>query len=281
MGCCGGGSKTPVRKWFDGLPATLTKDYEVSGDGNFVESNMKFYSVIEKSTGNLFTADFYYFENEEELEIAMAVDTLYRKIDHPNLPKLAMVLRGQNGKCVIFVRTKCEGGELFDLITKKEYLDERTAATYTRQLLLALQHMHLHETLHRNIKPESILLRDKTNKTVVLHPSFFVSIPGEFEGTTKPCGTFMYASPELLSKKVYSTGNDVWAVGVVVYIMMCGYPPFQGMSDRETMNIIIKQKLQFTKQYWEHVSDLAIEFLEQILRKNVARRLTVEDQKVC
>jgi calcium-dependent protein kinase len=163
------------------------------------------------------------------------------RLDHPNLTKLFEVFeyRGQ----YVLIQELCEGGDLFQYIKQSRFFSESKAGHIIRQVLSAVNYMHKQGVMHRDLKPENILV-DSENDTLKI---------GDF-GTATPfspqscfselVGTPYYVAPEVVGGS-YSYKCDVWSCGVILYILLCGSPPFNGKNDREILERIQVQPLDF------------------------------------
>jgi calcium-dependent protein kinase len=174
---------------------------------------------------------------------------ILKDLDHPNI--IGIYDLYQDNKFYYMVSELCAGGELFDQITRLEYFYEPTAATYMKQILSAVMYMHDNGVVHRDLKLENLLFStDKANSTLRLI-DFGESARLEYDENGKPkplteiVGTVnfiflinpkpFYIAPEVL-KQNYSEKCDVWGCGVLMYICLCGYPPFNGDTDDQILN---------------------------------------------
>jgi len=151
------------------------------------------------------------------------------KLDHPNILKLYEVY--SDDKRYYIVTELCKGGELFDEIAKKGVYSEKQAAGIIKQILLAVSYFHEMGIVHRDIKPENVLI-DKEQNNCLKIIDFGNSVKkGDNELLTTTHGTSYYIAPEVL-KKQYNERCDVWSVGVILYILLSGKPPFDGKDDQ-------------------------------------------------
>jgi calcium-dependent protein kinase len=168
----------------------------------------------------------------------------------------------------------CEGGELFDAITSKGFYSELDAAKIIKQILQAVTYLHDNNIIHRDLKPENImLLSNKNNETSLKLIDFgtVVEKPKFGNKLTKFIGTSYYIAPEVI-KESYDEKCDVWSCGIILYILLCGYPPFNGASNHEIYNAIKFSKLIFQKEEWTDISKEAIELITFMLDKNPSTR---------
>ena len=138
-----------------------------------------------------------------------------------------------------------EGGELFDRIQAKTTYNEREARSTINLLLHALAHIHDHKIAHRDLKPENLLLKSKHNDTELKIADFGFAVKTDGDNLNQMCGTPGYVAPEILLGKNYGMAVDIWAAGVILYILLGGYPPFYADTDEQMYKDIIKGKFKF------------------------------------
>jgi serine/threonine protein kinase len=184
---------------------------------------------------------------------------------------------------VHIVTEKYVGGELFDLIiertTETGCFDEVSAATIVKSLLEAVAYLHRNGIVHRDIKPENILFVTQDNDDLSVKLIDFGLSRRHKKGDaymSNPVGTAYYMSPELLKGK-YDQACDVWSTGIVAYILLCGYPPFNGDTDPDIFEAIKQAYFNFPSQAWGHVSPEAKDFIKCLLRKDPRKRFTAEE----
>jgi tRNA A-37 threonylcarbamoyl transferase component Bud32 len=204
---------------------------------------------------------------------------LLSQIDHHGIMK--MIECYEDADYVHIITEKYTGGELFDQIVKKTSsfgcFSERNAAGVIKSLLEAVAYLHDNGIVHRDIKPENILFESNEKDAAVKLIDFGLS-RNHSEGETpmsNPVGTAYYMSPELLKGK-YDNSCDMWSVGVVAYILLCGYPPFNGSSDSEIQDATRRGHLQFSSNEWITKSDDAKDFIKCLLRRDPRRRFTAK-----
>jgi len=140
----------------------------------------------------------------------------------------------------------CTGGELFDRIVEQQKFSEAKAAKLLSKTLSAVKHLHNHGICHRDLKPENFLFLDKAEEAEIKIIDFGLSKKfdhAEMMGEMKTIvGTPFYVAPEVLNGS-YDKQCDVWSVGVILYILLCGYPPFDGDNNKEIFRAIMKEEL--------------------------------------
>ena len=140
-------------------------------------------------------------------------------------------------------------------------------------------HHHLAGIAHRDLKPENILLKDKSNAAAIKVTDFGLSkiyaddAAGEVVMKTA-CGTPGYVAPEVLGHEAYSQQVDLWSIGVIVYILLCGFPPFYADNDAQLFEKIKRGEYEFLRPYWDPISDSAKDFIRQMLRVDPKQRIT-------
>lgn len=172
----------------------------------------------------------------------------------------------------------CVGGELFDRICERGNYYEKDAAHIVRTITEAVVYLHDQGIVHRDLKPENLLFRDKTEESDLLIADFGLSRVVDDEKITvlsTTCGTPGYMAPEIFKKTGHGKPVDMWAIGVITYFLLCGYTPFDRDTTMEEMQAIINADYRFEPtQYWEHVSDTAKDFINQLLTTDPSKRLT-------
>lgn len=165
-----------------------------------------------------------------------------RALDHPNVIKLYENF--EDSRNVYLVMELCEGGELFDRIIEKGHFSEKQARTVFKNIVSAVAHCHANKICHRDLKPENFLLLNKRDDSPVIVIDFGLSHifhqakPEEKKKSmhTK-AGTPYYIAPEVLIGR-YDESCDVWSLGVILYILLSGLPPFYGRNDAEILEMV-------------------------------------------
>lgn len=211
-------------------------------------------------------------EDEEEIE---REHHLMSQIKHPNCVHLIDAFR--NEKEAHIVMELCEGGCLFDQIDEQGEMSEEKAANVVWQLLCALKYCHRKNIIHRDVKPENILFKDKRRKIVKL-ADFGLSVQHDEKNDaplTKAVGTLHYAAPEVIkSGKSYNGGADVWSLGVTTFVMLGGCFPFYSKDRRKIAEMIMYSSVDFDSD-WDLISKTAKDFIKQCMCKNPSKRPNV------
>ncbi|KAI5019071.1 hypothetical protein ZWY2020_043959 [Hordeum vulgare] len=177
---------------------------------------------------------------------------------------------------VHLVMELCEGGELFDRIVARGHYTERAAAAVTRTIVEVVQLCHHHGVIHRDLKPENFLFANKKENSPLKAIDFGLSIffkPGE--KFSEIVGSPYYMAPEVL-KRNYGPEIDIWSAGVILYILLCGVPPFWAETEQGVAQAILRGNIDFKREPWPHVSDNAKDLVRQMLQPDPKIRLTAK-----
>lgn len=212
---------------------------------------------------------------EKDLENIESEIRILSRIEHPNIIKL--IDHDSDDKRVYLVTELCEGGELFDRIVQREYYSESDAQKVLLSIAGALKHCHDNHIVHRDLKPENILMltEDEDSPLKIADFGFATEISaGEDLDTT--LGTPNYIAPEMLNRLPYNSAVDMWAFGVIIYVMLCGYPPFYAESNPEMFDRIRQCNYRFDSPYWDSISSEAKDLISKLLLLDPTKRLTIE-----
>lgn len=188
------------------------------------------------------------------LEMARKEIAIMKALDHENICKLLDSFEDQ--KRIYLVMELCCGGNLFEYICNIFIFTEMQAAIAMQTMLRTVHYMHGKQITHRDLKPENFLLLSEVEieNNVIKLTDFGYARKFEAEQVlTTRCGTSYYVSPQVIVGK-YNYLADMWSLGVIMYIMLCGYPPFQGEDDAEVVKQVRLGKLTFEQSDWEGVS---------------------------
>ncbi|KAF1815372.1 Pkinase-domain-containing protein [Eremomyces bilateralis CBS 781.70] len=211
---------------------------------------------------------------QQEIAVLMGVS-------HPGLLCLKDTFDEEDG--VYIVLELAPEGELFNWIVMKQKLTETEARKVFVQLFQGLKYLHDRNIVHRDIKPENILLTDK-NLTIKVADFGLAKIIGEESFTTTLCGTPSYVAPEILSptpQRRYTRAVDIWSAGVVLYICLCGFPPFSDELYNPQNPYTLAQQIQkgrfdYPSPYWDTVGDAALDLIDRMLTVDVSRRIDID-----
>ncbi|CAG2177271.1 unnamed protein product, partial [Oppiella nova] len=166
------------------------------------------------------------------------------------------------------------GGELFDRIVEKGSYTEKDASHLIRQILGAVDYMHSCGVVHRDLKPENLLYYSAEEDSKIMISDFGLSKMEDSGVMATACGTPGYVAPEVLAQKPYGKSVDVWSIGVIAYILLCGYPPFYDENDANLFAQILKGDFEFDSPYWDEISDSAKDFIRHLICVDVTKRYT-------
>ncbi|XP_037442637.1 calcium-dependent protein kinase 22-like [Triticum dicoccoides] len=182
----------------------------------------------------------------------------------------------EDAEGVHLVMELCEGGELFDRIFARSHYTERAAAKIGRTIAHVVQLCHDNGVMHRDLKPENFLFAGKEEDSPLKAIDFGLSVyfePGE--RFTEVVGSGIYMAPEVLMRS-YGPEADVWSAGVILYILLCGVPPFWGDTDERIAESIIRGEIKFEREPWPKVSQTAKDLVKKMLDPDPATRLTAK-----
>ncbi|XP_062420263.1 serine/threonine-protein kinase DCLK2 isoform X3 [Pungitius pungitius] len=257
--------------------STVLDKYDVGkviGDGNFAVVK----ECVERSTGKEFALkiiDKAKCSGKEHLiENEVAV---LRKVKHPNIIMLIEELDTPSELYLVMELVK--GGDLFDAITSSAKYTERDACVMVYNLAGALRYLHGASIVHRDIKPENLLVFEYPDGTKSLKLGDF-GLATVVEGPLYTvCGTPTYVAPEIISESGYGLKVDIWAAGVITYILLCGFPPFRSENNlqEDLFEQILLGRLDFPSPYWDNITDSAKELIGKMLQVNAEARYTAQD----
>uniref|UniRef100_A0A1Q3G4I5 Putative calcium/calmodulin-dependent protein kinase type 1 n=1 Tax=Culex tarsalis TaxID=7177 RepID=A0A1Q3G4I5_CULTA len=191
---------------------------------------------------------------------------------HPNIVQLFETYEDKSK--VYLIMELVTGGELFDRIVEKGSYTEKDASLLIRQVLEAVDYMHEQGVVHRDLKPENLLYYSASEDSKIMISDFGLSKMEDSGFMATACGTPGYVAPEVLAQKPYGKAVDVWSIGVISYILLCGYPPFYDENDANLFAQILKGEFEFDSPYWDEISDSAKDFIKNLMCVNVEKRFT-------
>jgi len=198
---------------------------------------------------------------------------ILKKVKHPNMVCLKDMY--DSPEKLYLIMELVTGGELFDKIVEKGQYSEKDASVIIKNLLSAVEYLHSQNIAHRDLKPENLLLKGGNNDTDVMLSDFGLSkIIGVESMMETACGTPYYVAPEVLSATGYDKEVDLWSVGVITYLLLCGFPPFYGESLPEVFEQIMKAEFDFPAPYWTDISKNAKDLIQKLLVVDAKKRLT-------
>uniref|UniRef100_A0A286ZP50 Serine/threonine-protein kinase DCLK2 n=1 Tax=Sus scrofa TaxID=9823 RepID=A0A286ZP50_PIG len=237
--------------------STLLEKYKIGkviGDGNFAVVK----ECMDRSTGKEFALKIidkakccgkeHLIENEV---------SILRRVKHPNI--IMLVEEMETATELFLVMELVKGGDLFDAITSSTKYTERDGSAMVYNLANALSYLHALSIVHRDIKPENLLVCEYPDGTKSLKLGDF-GLATVVEGPLYTvCGTPTYVAPEIIAETGYGLKVDIWAAGVITYILLCGFPPFRSENNlqEDLFDQILAGKLEFPAPYWDNITDSA------------------------
>ncbi|KAI1799286.1 checkpoint kinase 2-like protein [Daldinia bambusicola] len=251
------------------------------GKGHFAEVHL----CVEKSTGQRYAVKI--FTKNPSIDERSKTDGLQQEIavlmgvSHPNVLCLKDTFNEKNA--VYLVLELAPKGELFNYIVMKQKLSEAETRKLFKQLFQGIKYLHDRNIVHRDVKPENILLVDD-DLHVKLADFGLAKIIGEESFTTTLCGTPSYVAPEILAEgrhRKYTKAVDIWSLGVVLYICLCGFPPFSDeLYSRDFPYTLCQQiksgRFDYPSPYWDSVGDPALDLIDHMLVVEPEKRYTVD-----
>mmetsp|Transcript_18465 Transcript_18465/g.36964 ORF Transcript_18465/g.36964 Transcript_18465/m.36964 type:complete len:504 (+) Transcript_18465:28-1539(+) len=237
----------------------------------------------ERATGEWFAIKSIRKKKVGKLDVLRREIDILKEVDHPNIIKLHEVYEDE--KYLHLVTELCTGGELFDRIIAKTqsaegHFSEHDAAEIVRDIIAAIRYCHDEKHIcHRDLKPENFLFESAEEHAVIKIIDFGLSrhedtSPSHMMKTK--VGTPYYVAPEVLNKE-YDKSCDMWSIGVISYILLCGYPPFYGDNDHEIFVSVKAAKFDFPSPEWDTISEKAKDFIMCLLKKDPSKRLTANN----
>uniref|UniRef100_A0A8C0HR37 Calcium/calmodulin-dependent protein kinase type 1G n=1 Tax=Buteo japonicus TaxID=224669 RepID=A0A8C0HR37_9AVES len=244
---------------------------EALGSGAFSEV----FLVKQRSTGKLFALKCIKkspLTRDSSLENEIAV---LKKIKHENIVTLEDIYESTTH--FYLVMQLVSGGELFDRILERGVYTEKDASVVIHQVLTAVKYLHENGIVHRDLKPENLLYLTPEENSKIMITDFGLSKMEQNGIMSTACGTPGYVAPEVLAQKPYSKAVDCWSIGVITYILLCGYPPFYEETESKLFEKIKEGYYEFESPFWDDISESAKDFIRHLLEKNPNTRFTCEE----
>eukprot|EP00824_Muranothrix_gubernata_P022669 TRINITY_DN5579_c0_g1_i1.p1 TRINITY_DN5579_c0_g1~~TRINITY_DN5579_c0_g1_i1.p1 ORF type:complete len:359 (-),score=65.92 TRINITY_DN5579_c0_g1_i1:62-1105(-) len=212
-------------------------------------------------------------ENEDSLKNEVAI---LRQVQHPNILHLHDFY--ESSKRYYLVMELMTGGELFDRIVERGSYTEKDACAVTTKVIEAIQYLHSKGIVHRDLKPENLLYASTSDDSEIKIADFgFAKYMGGADALTMTaCGTPGYVAPEVLQNEGYSKNVDMWSVGVILYILLCGFPPFYEENMSALFSQIMSGNYSFPDPYWTHISSSAKDLISHLLVVDASKRYNPE-----
>lgn len=209
---------------------------------------------------------------EDSDALQMEVEVL-NQLNHRNIVELREVY--DTSKVFYMVMEEMVGGELFDRIVAKEHYSELEAQAVVRSIVDALAYCHDLGIVHRDLKPENLLYASQEEDADIKIADFgLAKLINEGQFMETACGTPGYVAPEVLKQEPYTAAVDMWSVGVITYILLCGFPPFYDQNNAALFQQIKSGAYDYPEPYWDDVSEGAKDLIDRLLVVEPQNRLT-------
>ncbi|EKX74349.1 protein kinase domain containing protein [Theileria equi strain WA] len=250
------------------------KAVKLLGKGSFGEVLL----CIHRATGNQYAIKVISknsLKKKGDHESLLREVNVLKDLDHPNIMKIFEFFEDE--KYYYFVTELYSGGELFDEIVSRKRFSEYDAARITKQILSGITYMHRQNIVHRDLKPENLILESRVPNSNIRIIDFGLSTYYSDESKLKDkIGTAYYIAPEVL-KGIYDQKCDIWSIGVILYILLSGFPPFNGASEAEIIKKVQAGKYSFEMSLWQKVSESAKDLIRRMLSYNPAKRISAAE----
>ncbi|KAE8611920.1 hypothetical protein XENTR_v10012637 [Xenopus tropicalis] len=258
----------------------ITDDYKVSKQVLGLGINGKVLECYRRDTGQKCALKILYDSPKARRE----VDCHIRASEGPHIVHVLDVYENihRSKRCLLIVMECMQGGELFTRIQKRgdQAFTEREASEIMRDIGMAIQHLHGMNIAHRDVKPENLLYTHKDSNAELKITDFGFSKETTVQNALQtPCYTPYYVAPEVLGPEKYDKSCDMWSLGVIMYILLCGYPPFysntgQAISPGMKKRIRMGQ-YEFPAPEWNDVSQEAQQMIQHLLKTDPTERMSI------
>ncbi|KAJ0063552.1 hypothetical protein NL108_003866 [Boleophthalmus pectinirostris] len=256
------------------VPPSISDRYRVGrtlGDGNFAVVR----ECIERSTAREYALKIISKDKCRGKEHLIQNEvSILRRVKHPNI--VLLIEEMDTPTELYLVMELVKGGDLFDAITSSNKYTERDASSMLFNLASAIKYLHGHSIVHRDIKPENLLVYEHPDGTKSLKLGDFGLATVVNGPLYAVCGTPTYVAPEIIAETGYGLKVDIWAAGVITYILLCGFPPFRGRGaeQEELFEHILRGTFEFSSPHWDGVSAAAKDLISGMLQLEVEQRFS-------
>jgi len=257
------------------MESSIHDEYDVKeliGSGNF----SKVHLGIEKKTGTRYAIKIIDKKLVETTRLENEIQIL-KKVDHKNIILLKEVF--ESSSKLYLVMELVTGGELFNKIVEIGAYSEQIAKDLVRQIIHGVKYLHSLNIAHRDLKPTNLLLKAPDSNEIKIADFGLSKILGPDSMMQTACGTPIYVAPEVLKGEGYDKEVDLWSVGVIMYILLCGFPPF--FDDGENMGQLFEQIMagdfDFPDPYWTDIDESAKNLIEHLLVVEPSKRYTADE----
>lgn len=259
----------------------ITDEYEISSDVLGLGINGQVVQCVDKKTGKRYALKVL----QDSVKARREVDIHWRASGCKNIVSIIDVFENDymGNKCLLVVMELMEGGELFQRIQDRQEgaFTEREAAQIMREICTSVKYLHDMNIAHRDLKPENLLYTSNEPNAILKLTDFGFAKEINSKATLQtPCYTPYYVAPEVLGPEKYDKSCDIWSLGVIMYILLCGFPPFfsnHGQPISPGMKNRIKTgQFDFPDPEWSNVSQDAKTLIREMLCVDSSKRLTID-----
>ncbi|TGZ63952.1 hypothetical protein CRM22_006631 [Opisthorchis felineus] len=228
----------------------------------------------EKSTGNFYACKFVEVNTPQDRQVVHNEIDVMKELHHPKLIRLHEAFEDKNEMALVM--ELLSGGELFDRIADdRNQMSEAEVANYIRQVCEGIQHMHDNNIIHLDVKPEDIICETSKSTNIKLVDFGLSKKLNPNEPVRVTTATPEFAAPEIARYEPVGFYTDMWAIGVLTYVLLSGLSPFSGSSTEETLERVVQGRYTFDHENFRGISDGAKDFISKLLQKQPSQRMTV------
>eukprot|EP00284_Hemiselmis_tepida_P013962 CAMPEP_0174918056 /NCGR_PEP_ID=MMETSP1355-20121228/2861_1 /TAXON_ID=464990 /ORGANISM="Hemiselmis tepida, Strain CCMP443" /LENGTH=495 /DNA_ID=CAMNT_0016163213 /DNA_START=168 /DNA_END=1655 /DNA_ORIENTATION=- len=259
-----------------GVKNVYTIEDKVLGEGKFAQVK----KGVHKKTGEAFAVKIINkdkVKKGDESKLQTEIEIM-KKVNHPNCIKFSEMYESRTKLYIIMELVT--GGELFDRIIQKEQYSEKDAAKCFKEMISAIAYIHSIGIVHRDLKPENVLYANKSEDSPIKVADFGLGALLELDPTRQSalktvCGTPSYVAPEIITRQGYGKECDVWSSGIILYILLCGFPPFDQEAHQSVLFDRIKRgKYDFPDPFWTNISAEAKNLVSAMMCVDIDKRIT-------
>jgi len=249
----------------------ILKDYDLGktlGTGSFATVKLGTHKITKEK----YAIKIIERENLQDDSALIEIEIL-QKLSHPNI--VALIDTYQTPRKLYLVMELVTGGELYDRIVERGNYTEKDASLLIGTIIKAIAYLHDRDVVHRDLKPENLLYASNAPDAEIKLTDFGLSkLLNPDKSMMTLCGSPLYVAPEILANKGYDKSVDMWSIGVLLYILLCGFPPFYSESEPVLFKQIMKGQFDFPDPEWSEITPLAKELVTKLLDVNPKTRLT-------